>query len=98
MWNKGLTLDDVEIEMDEPVFPTGVVCRLIKIPLWVVKELDTEGIVRPIRKRGADRLYSKQDLNRLNHVWNLMQKRRVTIGHLRVVLEIQQETRAGHRS
>lgn len=91
MWKNFPELKEVEIEMDEPVFPTGVVCRLIHMPLWVVKELDTEGIVSPPRKKGGDRLYSRQDLNRLNHVWQLMQKRNVTIGHLRVVLEIQGE-------
>jgi DNA-binding transcriptional MerR regulator len=96
MWKKSFELDEVEIEMDEPVFPTGVVCRLIKMPLWVIKELDAEGIVSPPRKKGGDRLYSKTDLNRLNHVWNLMQKRNVTIGHLRVVLEIESEG-AGRR-
>lgn len=91
MWTKRLELEDVDIEVDEPVFTTGVVCRLIKMPLWVIKELDNEGIVSPPRKKGGDRLYSKTDLNRLNHVWNLMQKRNVTIGHLRVVLEIESE-------
>jgi DNA-binding transcriptional MerR regulator len=95
MWKNSALIEDVEIEMDEPVFPTGVVCRLIDIPLWVVKELDREGIVSPPRKRGGDRLYSRQDLNQLNYVWTLMQKRQITMGHIRVVLEIQDE--AGSR-
>lgn len=92
MWKNNPFIENVEIAPDEPVFPTGVVCRLIKMPLWVVKELDAEGIVSPPRKRGGDRLYSRRDLNRLHHVWHLMRKRQVTIGHLRVVLEIECET------
>lgn len=97
LWENKSLIKEVVIELDEPVFPTGVVCRLIKMPLWVLKELDSEGIVSPQRKRGADRLYSQLDLNRLNHVWNLMQRRRVTIGHLRVVLEIESEAAARRR-
>ncbi len=77
---------------DEPVFPSGVVCKLLAVPIWVLKQLDREGIVSPPRKNeGQSRLYSKRELNKLNYVWYLMDKRGVKVDGIRVILEMEQE-------
>ncbi len=63
--------EEFEIPDNEPVFTVSVVSRLLDIPVWVLKKLDSEEIVCPKRSRGNDRLYSKKNVssfkqNRLN--------------------------------
>ncbi len=92
MWKNEHLLKDFEIDIDEPVFTTGVVSRLLEMPVWVLKHLDRERVIRPVRERGRDRLYSKRELKQLHHVWFLMEKRKVTINGIKVILEIESGT------
>jgi DNA-binding transcriptional MerR regulator len=88
--------DEVYISLDEPVFTTGVVCRLIDIPVWVLKQLDREHIVTPPRKsEGKARLYSKRQLKLVKHCWYYMKTHKVNINGLKVILEIEEGTFQG---
>lgn len=78
------------IHLDEPIYTTGVVCRLLSIPIWVLKQLDIEGIVSPIRDNvGQSRLYSKRELKKLDHVWYLMSERKVKVDGIKVILDME---------
>ncbi len=89
---KNIIIEQFHIHDDEPVFTTGVVSRLLHIPVWVLKQLDKEKIITPSRKQRKARLYSKTELNKLKYVWYLMEKRDVKIGGLRVIIEMQNAT------
>lgn len=83
--------DEIYISLDEPVFTTGVVCRLIDIPVWVLKQLDREEIVSPPRKKeGKARLYSKRELKLVKHCWYYIKTRKVNVSGLKVILEIEE--------
>lgn len=84
-----LSFEEFRINADEPIFTSGVVCRLLAIPMWVLKELDKENVVSPPRKRGCSRLYSKRDLKTLEHVWYYIRERQVNIRAVKVILEIE---------
>lgn len=80
-------LDVFQIDLDEPVFTTGVVCRLLSMPVWVLKKLDNEQIVSPRRKNDSDaRLYSLKELSLVNHCWKYMNEHRVKVHGLKVIL------------
>ena len=82
-----------DIAPDEPVFTTGVVCRLLDIPVWVLKQLDAAGIVSPPRKRPAKaRLYSKKEVRMVQHCWYYLEKHDVKISGLKVILQMEQGT------
>lgn len=78
-----------DVSIDEPVYTSGVVCRLLGIPVWVLKQLDREEIVSPRRKKGRSRLYSKKELDKLSHIWYIMREKRVKVTGLRYVLEME---------
>jgi len=83
---------EVYIDPDEPVFTTGVVCRILDIPVWVLKQLDEEGIVSPKRqKKGDTRYYSKRELSKIQRCWYYLNKKRVRINGLKVILEMEGE-------
>ncbi len=78
------------ISIDEPIYTSGVVCKLLTIPVWVLKQLDKAGIVSPPREReGQSRLYSKRELKTLDQVWYLMNKRKVKVDGIKVILEME---------
>jgi len=84
---------DFKIGDKEPVFTISVVSRLLKIPIWTLKKLDREKIVSPKRSSGNDRLYSKNDLKQLHRFWDLMKTRNVKIGGLKVIKELEKESK-----
>lgn len=78
------------IAIDEPIYTTGVVCKLLMIPIWVLKQLDSSGIVSPPRQAaGQSRLYSKRELKKLDRVWYLMNERKVKVDGIKVIIEME---------
>lgn len=88
---KGKGFIEVPIDNDEAIFTSGVVCKLLSIPHHVLKQLDLEGIVKPQRKRGKIRLYSKRELKKIQHCWKYMNEDGVKIGGLKVILKMEEE-------
>jgi DNA-binding transcriptional MerR regulator len=83
-------LENFQIDPDEPVFTTGVVCRLLDIPVWVLKKLDEEKIVSPQRKNDLDaRLYSLKELSLVKHCWKYMNEHRVKVHGLKIILHME---------
>lgn len=79
----------LEILDDEPVYTSGVVTRLLGIPVWVLKQLDRESVVKPPRKKGRYRFYSRNELKKLEHVWYYMNEQGVNVQGVRVILEME---------
>ncbi len=75
------------IGLDEPGYVIGVVSHLVNIPIWTLRILDREGIVKPKRRVGRARLYSLQDVRVLVQVRHLMMDRGVNIEGIRVILQ-----------
>lgn len=79
-----------DVSIDEPVYTSGVINKLLGIPVWVLKQLDNENIIRPPRKKGKIRLYSKNELNKLSHIWYIMKEKKVKVVGLKYVLEMEE--------
>jgi len=85
---------ELEIDIDEPIYTTGVIQNLLNIPIWVIKQLDKEGVVKPPRKiKSLSRLYSKRELKKLEHCWQYMSKKGVKVKGLKVILEMEKKER-----
>ena len=78
---------DIIISQDEPVYVISVVSRLVSLPVWTLRQLDKAGVVRPKRIGKKNRLYSLRDLKRLEYVHYLMEKKRVNIHGVKIILE-----------
>lgn len=74
---------------DEPVYVISVAARLAGLPCWVLRVLDQEGIVVPVRTDSNRRLYSDADIVTLNHVRHLTEDRGVNIAGVKVILEME---------
>ncbi|MCM8780426.1 MAG: MerR family transcriptional regulator [Candidatus Omnitrophica bacterium] len=82
---------EFHIKSNEPIMPASVVSRLLGIPIWTLKRIDEAGIVSPARKKDKMRLYSKNDLDRLKHIWYLIKEKKVKIPGLRFVLGLEKK-------
>ncbi len=82
-----MTVFSLKIGPEEPVYVIGVVCKLVDIPIWTLRQLDKAGVVRPKRIGKKNRLYSLRDLKRLEYVHYLMEKKRVNIHGVKIILE-----------
>lgn len=85
--------DEFAIEMDDPIMTSGVVSRLLGIPVWALKRIDSAGVVSPPRKKSKSRLYSKDELNKLKYIWYLIKEKKVKITGLKVILEIEKKSK-----
>ncbi len=81
---------ELKLSPDEPVYTSGVVSRLLEIPVWVLKQLDREKVVRPNRKKGCCRLYSNRELQKLVKIWHFMREERVNVAGVKVIMRIEQ--------
>ena len=88
--------EEVEIGVDEPIYTTGVVCRILDIPIWVLKQLDSEDIVSPPREsENSSRLYSKREIKKVQHCWCYMNEHNVKIDGLKIILKMEKGTFEG---
>jgi len=76
---------------NEPVYVISVAARLAGLPSWVLRVLDQEGIVVPVRTDSNRRLYSDLDIAVLARVRHWTEERGVNIAGVKVILEIEQE-------
>lgn len=89
--------DEFAIAADEPVYVIGVVSELVQLPIWTLRVLDREGLVKAHRRAGRSRLYSLADVRRLRHIRVLMIEQGVNIQGIRVILQIRTPSDAARR-
>ena len=75
---------------EEPAYVIGVVSRLVGLPVWTLRILDREGVVRPRARAGRARLYSMIEVRRLVRVRYWMVDRHVNVEGVRALLELEQ--------
>ena len=86
---KAARVAEFHIHPAEPVYVIGVVSRLVRIPVWTLRILDREGLVRPRRRSGRARLYSLEDVRRLIRVRRLCMEHGVNRGGVKVILHME---------
>jgi DNA-binding transcriptional MerR regulator len=82
-------LQAFQIDPGEPVYVIGVVSRLVQIPIWTLRLLDREGLVRAKRRAGRARLYSLHDVRQLLRIRRLCLDHGVNRQGVRVILRMQ---------
>lgn len=78
---------------DEPVYIISVASRLLGTSPHVLRMLEREGLLMPARTDKNIRLYSENDLVRLQFICRLMQQDGVNLAGVRAILRM--ETKDG---
>lgn len=83
---------------DVPVYVISVAAKLTGLPAWMLRLLDQEGIVVPTRTDKNRRLYSDNDIARLERIRNLTEERGVNMAGVRVILELEESRAAAEQA
>lgn len=69
-----------------PVYSIGIVTGLLKVCAATLRIWERKGLIKPARL-GKNRLYSKMDIDRLVHIKDLIQKKRLNIAAVKRILQ-----------
>jgi hypothetical protein len=85
-------VEDLYIDPDYPAFTSGVVCDILEVTPWFLKQIDDEGLVSPPRdNENATRCYSKNELNKVAYINKLMTEQNLNIDGVKLVFQLQGE-------
>lgn len=70
----------------EPVYTIGITAKMLKICTATLRIWEKKKLIKPVRI-GKNRFYSKCDLERLEHIKELLQKRRINIEGVKSLLD-----------
>jgi MerR family transcriptional regulator/heat shock protein HspR len=82
---------DVDIPVDEPVYPLNIVCKLLDMHTWTVNEIVKMRLVEPKKVGKRKKLFSYQDIRRLKYIRYLIKERGVNIQGVKVIFEMREE-------
>ena len=69
----------------EPVYTIGIAARLIKVCQATLRIWERKGLIAPARL-GKNRFYSRCDIDRLQEIKELIQKKRINIEGVKSIL------------
>jgi MerR family transcriptional regulator/heat shock protein HspR len=69
----------------EPLYPIGIAAKLLGVCQATLRIWERKGLIKPVRL-GKNRFYSKCDLDRLEQIKELIQKRHINIEGVKAIL------------
>ena len=70
----------------EPIYTIGIAAKLLKVCPATLRIWERKGLIKPSRM-GKNRFYSRCDMDRLEYIQELLQKKRVNIEGVKNLLE-----------
>lgn len=77
----------VHIDPQEPVYVISAVSHIVHMPVWTLRILDREGIIKPKRKSKKTRFYCLKDIERLEYIHYLMEEKGINISGIKFILK-----------
>lgn len=74
-----------EIDNDAPVYSIGVIAELLNISVQTLRLYETEGLIIPYKKDSKHRLYSQNDLIRLQCIRDSITKKKFSISSIKTL-------------
>ena len=75
-----------------PIYNIGAASKLVGLPIWTLRWIEKHELVAPRRTEGRQRLFSDEEIELLNEIRDLMEKK-VNLAGIRVILQM----RAGRK-
>lgn len=78
----------------EPLYVISVASRLLKLHPQTLRKYERVGFVAPSRTTGNLRLYSSEDIDRLQQIKHLVDERGVNLAGVEMALDVTRQVRA----
>lgn len=79
------------IPRDEPLFQISVVSRMVGLHQQTIRSYERVGLIEPARSAGNTRLYSQEDIERLQQVVRLVNDLGVNLAGVEVILRMREQ-------
>jgi MerR family transcriptional regulator, heat shock protein HspR len=83
MSNKKMT--EPETAKDYPIYPISVAAKLLNISVHTLRMYEREGLIVPFKKESNQRLYSQEDLDRINCIRNEIKTSKISINGIKTI-------------
>ncbi|MFZ7101696.1 MAG: MerR family transcriptional regulator [Peptococcaceae bacterium] len=77
-----------KVDKDKGIFPISVVADIINVHPRTLRIYEEKGIIKPCRSENNRRLYSQQDVERLEYINYLTQIKKVNLSGVRIILDL----------
>ncbi|MFQ5913153.1 MAG: MerR family transcriptional regulator, partial [Nitrospinota bacterium] len=77
-----------EIDPEQEIYPIGVVSKLTGLPQRYLRALEERGVLKPARSEKNRRLYSENEVKKLQDIYYLAVLRKVNIAGIKEILRI----------
>ncbi len=75
-----------DIQNPNALFPIGSVAKVFNISVATLRLYESEGLVLPQKSKGGHRLYSQNDIKRIECIRNLLEERGLNFAGIRLML------------
>ena len=82
-----MSMDEM-FNREEPVFIISVAARMLGVRTQTLRYYERLGLVEPSRTRGNQRVYSRRDVERVQHIRDLMDDLGVNLAGVEVILKL----------
>ncbi len=69
----------------EPVYTIGIVAKFLRVCTATLRIWEKKGLIKPVRI-GKDRFYSKHDIEMLENIKELIQKKHINIEGVKTII------------
>jgi MerR family transcriptional regulator, heat shock protein HspR len=83
--------DEGRIPHDVPLFQISVVARMVGLHQQTIRSYERVGLIEPARSAGNTRLYSQEDVARLQQVVRLVNDLGVNLAGVEVILRMREQ-------
>jgi MerR family transcriptional regulator/heat shock protein HspR len=81
-------LIELDITNNEPIFPIRTAAKLLKISVHTLRMYEREGLIIPFKKETSHRLYSKDDLARIECIRNAINQQKISINGIKTIYSL----------
>ena len=77
---------EIDIDKKEPVYSIGIVAKKFNISVHTLRLYEAEGLILPYKTASRRRLYSRQDLNRIACIREMIGTKKLNIAGIKWLL------------
>lgn len=75
-------------EWETPLFPISVAARLLNISVHTLRMYEREGLIVPFKKESNHRLYSQEDIDRLQCIRKAINESKISINGIKTIYSL----------
>jgi DNA-binding transcriptional MerR regulator len=77
-----------KIDPDKPLFPIGVVADILDVPHQILRKYEEKEVIKPSRSNTNRRLYSQNDIQKIEYIHYLTSIKRVNLAGVREIFNL----------